>query len=71
MKRNPIMIQGNDRKYGEDQEAVEEAAEQFAELFWKQWLYLNESKRAGTRNAKPFSDGSNCRRELDQPLGSS
>ena len=43
----------NEAKKKQNKEIVEMAAEQFARLFWKQWLYMKEKEKRRSRRKSP------------------
>lgn len=43
-------------KIKREKELIEMAAEQFARLFWKQWLYMKEKEKRKSQR-KSFSKG--------------
>ena len=56
----------NDNNQKENnKELIEIAAEQFARLFWKQWLYMKESKKYKSRVHKTIVNRHNSDRNQD------
>lgn len=53
------MSKGKSKK---EKELIEMAAEQFARLFWKQWLYMKESKKFKSRVHKTIVNTHNSDR---------